>query len=65
MQQLASKFDCFGSKSEQHKKLVMSMNPLLVDSVANFVAERFNDPLLNTNGIKWLLLGNYVESIIR
>lgn len=42
-----------------------SMNPDRIESVASFVAKRFNDPALQHNGIKWVWLSDYVDSTIR
>ena len=36
-----------------------------IESVASFVAKRFNDPALQRNGLKWVWLSDYIDSIIR
>jgi hypothetical protein len=36
-----------------------------VEKLASFVAKKFNDPLLLATGNKWILLGDYVEKVVR
>ncbi len=41
------------------------MNPEEVEKVATYVSKKFNNPLLLATGSKWVLLGNYIEQVVR
>jgi hypothetical protein len=44
---------------------MFSMDPDRVETVAQFVASKFNDPIMLRTGMKWMMLGNYVDHVVR
>lgn len=41
-----------------------SMDKDMIEEYAQFIADKLNDPKLS-KGIKWMWVGNFVESVLR
>eukprot|EP01035_Chromulina_nebulosa_P021270 gene21270-27561_t len=64
LQKEEQNFDCFADQPEITQKLLSKISTDTITSIAQHVADCLNDPAISSD-IKWLYLGNYIESVAK